>query len=172
VHDGVRARRARREKEEAERSQVQERFRTTLVRELRTRPVRDFDFSALVAEHDTPRFEADAAAAAVYRRFSDRVVADGVITAEERTRMDRLARMLEIGAERVVVIEAAAKSERFRGAVDEVLADGVVTEDEALSLEALRVSLGIGRADWTRGLERVRAAKLGPSSGNGGTLDG
>src|SRR5258705_272060 len=42
---------------------MRERSRKVLARELSTRPRRDFDFAALVAEHAMPRYEADAAAA-------------------------------------------------------------------------------------------------------------
>jgi hypothetical protein len=168
IHDGLRARRVRREEEEAERAKESERFRRILVRELQTRKIRDFDFSALVEEQGTRRFEADTAAAAVFRHFSNQVVADGVITDEERARMDRLARMLEIDPARVAVIEAAAKAERFRSAVDEVLADGVVTEEESRWLESLRISLGVDRADWSKEMDRIQATDAISGIGEGG----
>jgi hypothetical protein len=160
VYDGFRARRERRQKEEAERAELRDEFRKVLARELCTRKKREFDFTRLVAEYAMPRFEADAAAAQVYRRFSDRVVEDGVITDEEQRRLQSLARLLEISPERVTVIEAAAKSDRFHAALEKVLADGVVTADEVRELEEIRASLGVSDEDWEKGRERIGANRF------------
>ena len=157
---GCASEKERKAAEAAERDELRERFRRSPAQELRTRSKRDFSFADLVTAHAMPRFEADRAAAQVYRRFSDRVVEDAVITADERKRLQTLARLLEIKPERVAVIEAAAKSERFQTALDEVLADGVVTEEEARELEAIRRSLGIDDVEWEKGQERIGAATL------------
>jgi hypothetical protein len=167
IHDGLRLRRRRRAQEEAERAEMRERFRKILARELTTRPMRDFDFAALVEEHAIPRFEADAAAALVYRHFADRVVEDGVITTDERRRLETLARLLEIGPERVTLIESAAKSNRFQAALDDLLADGVVSDFDVKQLEFIRWSLGVDEADWTIGRKRIFAARFEGSFGEG-----
>lgn len=158
IRASMAVRRSRREQEDAERKADRKRFQAALVRELRIRPTREFDFAALVAREAVARFDADCAAAEVYRRFSDKAVEDGVITAAERRGMDQVARMLEIGPDRVAVIEASAKSGRYREAVTDVLADGVVTEDEARSLEALRASLEVSESDRLEGEIKIRAA--------------
>ncbi|AGA29240.1 tellurite resistance TerB family protein [Singulisphaera acidiphila] len=171
VYDGLQRRRLQREEEESERQQLRDWFGATIIQELRTCPVRDFDFQSLATRCQMPRFDADRAAAAVYRQFSDRFVADGIITSDERRKLSTLAKVLEIGNDRVAVIEAAAKSDRFKGALDKVLADGVVTREESRELEQLRESLDLCEEDWRKAQARIEAEKAHPSSSRGDESD-
>jgi hypothetical protein len=72
-------------------------------------------------------------------------LADGVVTPDERKKLDVLAKALEISRDRAAALELEIKGEVYRGAVAGVVADGIVTADEASSLELLRKSLGIGQ---------------------------
>jgi hypothetical protein len=127
------------------------RFNALLLNELRTRPTKRFDFTALVQDAGLPGVEADQVADEVYRKMADRIVMDGVITIKERSKLDRLARVLEMDASRAARIEQEAKSGVYRKAVAEALSDGTVTEEEACMLNALRVNLGLDEPSWIAG---------------------
>jgi hypothetical protein len=144
----LRGRRARRAKEAANRGS---RFRALLMNELRSRPSDRFDFAALVADGGLPREEADRVADELFRRIADRIVADGVITAAERAKLDVLAKVLEMDAARATLIEEEAKSAIYQRAVAGALADGTVTEEEARMLNDLRDNLGVQDSPWIAG---------------------
>jgi hypothetical protein len=140
VYDHLRARRQAEERRAAERLL----FRESLVRELRLRKPAGFRFDDFVAECRVDRDDADAAADEVYLGLCRKVVADGVVTDEERRKLAVLAGALAIDGGRAAQIESQAKGEAYERAVGDALADGVVTAEEAAELEALRRSLGIG----------------------------
>jgi tellurite resistance protein len=122
-------------------------FRCSLVRELRQVSDEAFDYSRFVALSEVSREEADLAADNVYLSLSRKVLADGIITARERSRLELLARSLEIDLERSERIEAKAKTEAYRDALAEAMADGVITEEEDRDLERLRHQLGLGHLE-------------------------
>ncbi len=84
----------------------------------------------------------------LYRRMADRVVADGIITPDERRILRRLAKVFRMTPDRSSRLEAEAASARYRQAVSEVLADGVVTHDESRMLDEMRANLGIAEVGW------------------------
>jgi hypothetical protein len=137
----------RRERETRHREQRRQReqFQAALVRELRGKRLSEFSFSGFVTTCDILREDADVAADDVYRELCHKALADGVVTAEERKKLDVLARALEIATDRAARLESETKGEVYHRAVEGVVADGIVTADEASSLELLRESLGIGR---------------------------
>ena len=107
----------RREKESHDRDRLEKmrQFRTGLIQNLRTKGAsRELRFSEYVERCEVPREEADQIADEIYLQFSFKVMADGVITNEERDSLTRLARYLEIETERAIRIEIEAKSEIYR----------------------------------------------------------
>lgn len=144
--DQLRSRRTRHNEEAAGR---RSRFRAMLMSELRNRPAAQIDFPALVTDGDLPRSEADRVADEMFRRMADRFVEDGVITQIEQTKLDRLAKVLEIDSDRAASLLEESKSARYRSAVTDALADGLVTEEEARMLNELRDGLGVRAPTWT-----------------------
>jgi hypothetical protein len=118
-------------------------FSETLVREIRGRRLSEFSFPEFVDRCQVPREEADEAAADFYRKLCRKVWADGVVTDDERKKLNSLARALDIEQQAVTAIEQAAAAAVYHEAVVDVLADGVVTPEEAAELESLRKSLGL-----------------------------
>jgi hypothetical protein len=86
----------------------------------------------------------------IYASFYRKVVANGVITPEEQTRVALLSQALEIDPEQIRGIEQRAREQTYTQAVDGVLADGTVTDEEARGLELLRRGLGIPKHDAFR----------------------
>jgi hypothetical protein len=125
------------------------RFHALLMSKLRTQPTKQFNFTALVEDAGLPRVEADQVADEVFRRIADRIVMDGLITHAERTKLDVLARVLEMDAARAGRIEDEAKSNVYRRTVAEALADGTLTQEAARKLNELRVRLDIDESPWT-----------------------
>ena len=76
----------------------------------------------------------------LFRKVADLYARDGVITDKERSKLEVLARALEIDPARADRIEAEAKAARYQQAVSEALADGTVTEEEARLLNRLRIA--------------------------------
>src|SRR4051812_31132592 len=74
-------------------------FREVLARELRGRRLSEFSYPEFVARCQIPREEADKAAADLYRGLCGRVWADGVVSDDERKKLNTLARALDIGQE-------------------------------------------------------------------------
>ena len=79
------------------------------------------------------------------------IAQDGVITDKERSKLQVLARALEIDPARADRIETEAKAARYHQAVSEAIADGTVTEEEARLLNRLQMQLGIDESAWTPG---------------------
>jgi hypothetical protein len=141
---------ARRQDEEARaRAEVERKrairtqFRTLLVQELRSRKPSGFSFSEFARSCEVARPEADEVADDLYLDMARKAVADGLVTPEERRRLDALAGALEIGMDRARSIEDRAKVGAYRQAVAGALADGEVSDTEAAELKALRMNLGI-----------------------------
>lgn len=107
VYDHIRSKRQAEERRAAERLLL----RDSLVRELRLRKPAGFRFEDFVAECGVDRADADAAADEVYLGLCRKVVADGVVTDEERRKLDVLARALAIDPGRAAGIESRAKDE-------------------------------------------------------------
>lgn len=136
----VRERKAR----EREHRELLVQFRQSLVQKLGTRGAsREFSFSRFVDLCGVPRPEADDIANDLYRQFCRKVMADGVITSEERKKLNSLYLILEFDANRADRLETEVKGDVYRDAVWNVLADGVVTDTEAAGLESLRWSLAL-----------------------------
>ena len=87
----------------------------------------------------------------MFRKVADRFAQDGVITHKERSKLQALARALEIDPARADRIEADAKAARYQQSVSDALADGTVTEEEARLLNRLQVQLDIKESAWTPG---------------------
>lgn len=119
-------------------------FRAILVSELKYTPIKRFNFDGLVDRSDVEPADAELVADELYEVFVTGVVADGVITREERDRLKVLAGVLKVGRERAERIEASAKQDRFEKAVAEAAEDGVFTDEEVQDLGLLRKSLGLG----------------------------
>jgi len=135
------ARNARKIQEE-ERRAGEESFRLALGREIREKR-KQFVFEDLVERIGLPREDADRVALDLFRDLSERVVEDGVITSDERHKLDVFARLLEIEPSTAARIEQGAKDRHYRSAVSGVLADGRIGEEEAHRLKSLRASLAI-----------------------------
>ncbi len=132
-----------------------ERFASVLAEALRTRPASHFRLDRIAAEHGVGDGVCIRAAERLYRRFAGVIVADGVITEDERRRIDRLSSLLGVLPVRASAIESEAKAERYRAAVADVLADGVVTDDEAEMLRGLRDTLGVPEEEVRKAEERM-----------------
>jgi hypothetical protein len=139
----VGAKRRMAEERAAEEQKRRARFRAMLVSELRSRPPAQLDFPALALEAGVAVTEAESVAYELYRLFTDRVVADGVITPKEQHKLQLLAKVLRIEPEVAADLKSEAASARYRQAVSDVLADGVITAEESRMLDELRTSLGV-----------------------------
>lgn len=135
-----------REQDEAKMERIKA-FRAALVRKLRAANEATFDFAVFSDAHGISRQDAAVAADNVYLGLCRKVVADGIVTPDERTRLIALARALEIDDIRCERIESQAKSDRYRTALKEAMADGVITEEEQFELDLLRETLGLGGDD-------------------------
>src|SRR5262249_39279885 len=111
---------------EVERAARIAQFRESLLRKIRGKKLSEFDFSDYVALCEIPRAEADRTDDDIYRALVSNVIADGVVTDNERRKLNGLARMLEIDSDRTDRIENDAKVDHYRGAVAKSLADGVL----------------------------------------------
>ena len=100
-------------------------------------------FGEFVEESGMPREEADRVAREVFRKIAEKIVEDGVITDDERQRLETFAGLLEIDAETARRVEQAARDDRYRSAVASALADGEISEAEIVELKALRGSMEI-----------------------------
>ncbi|HIF01264.1 MAG TPA: hypothetical protein EYG03_29045 [Planctomycetes bacterium] len=93
-----------------------------------------------------PRDDADAVAEKLLSQLFRRSLEDGVITAQERARLNRLARRLEIsksGRESVFRRTGALElKKKVKNSAD----DGVVTREESAEIAQLRQTLGLGVA--------------------------
>jgi hypothetical protein len=148
LHEHLRRARARRAEEEAA---TRSRFRALLASELKSRRLEEVRFSELVAGGGIARRDADLVADEMFRRVADRFALDGVITEQERSKLQVLARALEIAPDRAARIEGSAKADRYRQAVSDALVDGTVTEEEAHMLNRLQAQLGIRESAWSPG---------------------
>jgi hypothetical protein len=119
------------------------RFAERLFRELKTQAKNQFDLDAIAREEGIDAAIVRAATEKLYATYADQIAADGIITRDERARIDQLAAMLHIDFVTGVNIERAAKLARYRRAVADVLADGVVTQAEKQLLMELRLTLDI-----------------------------
>jgi tellurite resistance protein len=122
-------------------------FREALVRELRGRRLSEFDFSEFVAQCEMARDKSDKIAQDVYQEMCRRVWADGIVTDDERKKLNNLSRALELDQETTLAIEADSAAAVYRNAVAAATADGVVTAAEAVELDSLRRSLGLSRKE-------------------------
>ena len=138
---------ARREKASASRS----RFRAVLANELRTQALEVVKFSELVAESDVPREDADRIADELFSKVIGKFLADGILSNQERAKLDALAHALEINQARVKQLQVKAKLERYQNAVSDALADGTVSAAEANMLNELKARLGVKDSTWTPG---------------------
>jgi hypothetical protein len=127
------------------------RFRAILANELKSRPLEEMDFSALIAESGISRSRADTVADDMFRKVADRFAQDGVVTMKEHDKLTILAKAMDMSPTRADRIESEAKAARYQQAVGEALADGTVTEEEASLLNKLRRQLGVVDSDWTAG---------------------
>jgi hypothetical protein len=128
---------------EEERKATRERFRESLIRRIRTTKVSEIRFSEFVEQCGISRRDADAEADHVYRELCRKVMADGIITDDERKKLDLLARAIEIDPDRADRMELEIKGGVYREAVAGILSDGVISYAEAGELDSLRRSLGI-----------------------------
>ncbi len=101
------SREARLEKASASRS----RFRAVLANELRTQPLDVVKFSELVSESAVVREDADRIADELFGKVIGKFLVDGILTNQERAKLDALARALEIDSARAKRLEEDAKSE-------------------------------------------------------------
>jgi hypothetical protein len=92
-----------------------------------------------------PLDEAEQAGRLIYSKSVSKVVADGVITPDERRQLDALASALGIDKATASLVEVEAKGERFRSEAIHATADGILTQEELAGLESLRRSLGLAR---------------------------
>jgi uncharacterized tellurite resistance protein B-like protein len=134
---------------EARRREEESAFRTALLHELGKKRS-SFRLSEFTAKSEVPEDFANRVAEEIYAGLYRKVVADGVITPEEQTKVSRLAQALELETEQIRRIEQRAKEEAYAQAVDGVLADGTITGAEAASLELLRRGFGISKHEAFR----------------------
>jgi hypothetical protein len=138
-----------RAREDARREQ-ESRFRDALLRELEKAQPTSFSLSRFATKCGVPHEVASEIAEALYGKVYRKVVADGVITPEERVKVTGLARALELGADQVRNVEQRAREETYARALDGAVSDGEITSTEAASLELLRRRLGISRQEAFR----------------------
>jgi hypothetical protein len=105
VYEHLRRRREARADEAAAR---QSRFRALLGDELKVRPLKEVNFTELLTAGGISRMQADAVADDMFRKVADRFAQDGIITGNERSKLQALAGALEIDPARADRIEAEA----------------------------------------------------------------
>jgi hypothetical protein len=119
------------------------RFRALLAAELTSRPLEQVKFAELLADSGVSRDDGDQVADEMFRRLADTFAVDGLITTGERSKLQALARTLEIDRDRADRIEHDARQARYNKAVADAMADGIVTQEEARVLSKLRAQLGV-----------------------------
>jgi hypothetical protein len=132
-------------------SAARSRFRAVLTNELRTQALGDVKFAELVASSGVVRRDADKIADDLFKKVIDKFLADDILSDRERSKLEALARALDIDPVRGRRLEQEAKSERYRKAVSDALADGTVTAEEARTLNDLQARLGVADTRWTPG---------------------
>lgn len=135
---------------EVKRKEEESQFRVALLHELRKPGSTAFRLSEFGARCGMLRTLADQVAEEIYGKFYRKVVADGVITAEEQAQMSWLSAALELDAARLGQIEQRVKATTYRETVEGVLADGEITREEAAALDQLRRGLGISKQEAFR----------------------
>jgi hypothetical protein len=143
--------RHRREKAIAAQSATKSRFRALLANELKNRPLESVNFSELLAVSDIDRRAADEVADELFRKLADHFARNGIITEKEQSKLEAVAKALNMYSGRAHRIESDAKTARYHQAVSDALADGNVTEEEASLLNRLRWQLGVEDAAWKAG---------------------
>jgi hypothetical protein len=106
----------------------------------------EFSFSRFVAEQNVSRDAADGVADKLLSQLFRRSLEDGVITAQERARLNRLARRLEISKSRREAVFRRTGVSDLKKLVQTSRDDGVVTSEERAEIAQLRQTLGLGVA--------------------------
>ena len=133
------------------RRQDEAQFRASLLAALRKSRSRDiFRLSEFATKCGIAKEAADRVAEDVYGAFCKNILADGVITPNERESASWLATALELDDSRSGLIERRVKEDKYKQAVSGVLADGAVTVEEAAHLEQLRQHLAFSKGEAFR----------------------
>ncbi len=135
----------------ADATAAKSRFRALLGNALKSQALENVNFRELMVGSGISRHEANDVADGMFRRIADRFAQDAVITEKEHTKLQTLAKALDMDPERADRIESEAKAARYHQAVAEALADGTVTDEEAGLLNKLRWQLGAEDSAWTAG---------------------
>lgn len=141
-----RQRREQEQREARERAEERGRFRKEVIHDLRTRP-KEFDLERLAEQCEMIPEEAALAARELVADLIRRALADGVITAAERKKIESVAELLLIGTDELESLFRTEGREYYREAVTAALGDGVVSEAEAEELERLRSAVGLSKAE-------------------------
>lgn len=124
-------------------SQQRKEFRRQLVTGLKSR---EFSFSQFVADHNVPRDDADAVAEKLLSQLFRRSLEDGVLTSQERGRLNRLAGRLEISKSGREAVLRRTGVQELKDKMQAAADDGVVTSEESAEIAQLRQTLGLGVA--------------------------
>lgn len=125
----------------AEVTAERDQFQQVLVQSLQHYGPKNFNFKQLVLQSQVSQGTADTAAVETYSRIFRLAVADGLVTATERHKLDEFSTCLCIPGPRVRQIESHAKQVVYEKKLDAALADGSISPAEAAELEHLRQTL-------------------------------
>jgi HNH endonuclease len=142
-HHSIKEKKANEKRRQEEEAQ----FRLSLLHEVGRPRFKTFRLSEFSAKCEIPKDVADRVAEEIYSSLYRSVIADCVVSAKEREKLDWLAGGLEIDAARIGRIEKRVKEGKYEQAVNGVLADGQITPEEAAQLEQTRRLIGISKAE-------------------------
>lgn len=118
-------------------------FKQALVSRLQKQGSADFDMSSFISECQVANSTASEVAEDIFGQVCQKAVLDGVITKDERGKLDRLANALGLDQTKAHSIEERIKGRRYVSVAESALADGKISESEAATLVQLRKNFGI-----------------------------
>jgi hypothetical protein len=118
-------------------------FKLSLVQAINGSGRKPFNIHEFVQKCGVSEKMANAVACELYATLWDKTLADGVITNEEKTKLSRLATLLDLPQAYQQKVALQRKSAKYREKVDKVLSDGRVTDLDRSELKQLRQTLGL-----------------------------
>lgn len=116
-------------------------FRTMMIQALKHPPAGGVNLAEIREAAGVSAQGASRVVAELYLRFARKVADDGVITDAERTKLDRLAAVLDLPPAKARSIEQIAASQVYEETAQRAIADGVVSVGEAARLAEMRRNL-------------------------------
>ncbi len=129
-----------------QKQEERENFKTAIVERLGKLGSADFDMPVFARECQVSGTTATQVAKELYAKLCAKAVEDGLISSDERGKLNRLAQALSLDESTVQSIEQEHKGRRYKAAVEKTLADGTITEAEDRLLRQLRKNFGLSPA--------------------------